>query len=294
MICVRIIGGLGNQLFQYATGRALALRHGCELLLDISRLQTNTRHVTPRQFELGHFRHQARVATAAETRHLAWLHRVPAFSHWVTPWRTYVERGSGFNASLAELPDNTYLVGYWQSPRYFASVGRQIVAELSAAQPLSPESEAVAEAMSRGPSVALHVRRGDYVNLVQASSLHGSLSLPYYEAALQRVRERVESSRYFVFSDDIPWCRKHLPLGAAEAVYVGHNTGVNAWQDLLLMASCRHHIIANSSFSWWGAWLADQCQDVSGRTVIAPARWFAGQPGEDLSVRFPVHWEVQP
>ena len=294
MICVRLIGGLGNQLFQYATGRALAMRHGCELLLDVSCLQTSARHVTPRQFELDHFHHQARVATAAETRHLAWLHRVPAFSHWVTPWRTYVERGLGYNASFAELPDNTFLVGYWQSPRYFASVGGQIAAELSAARPLSPESEAVAEAMSRMPGVALHVRRGDYVTLASAASLHGSLGLPYYGAALQRMREHVGGARYFVFSDDIAWCREHLPLGAAEAVFVDHNTGADAWQDLLLMASCRHHIIANSSFSWWGAWLADQRYGEGDHAVIAPAHWFAGQPGEDLSDRFPAHWVVQP
>jgi hypothetical protein len=293
MICVRLIGGLGNQLFQYATGRALALRHGCELLLDVSRLQTRGRHVTPRQFELDHFCHQARVATATETRHLAWLHRVPALSHWVTPWRTYVERGIGYNASFDELPDKTYLVGYWQSPRYFASVSGHIAAELLAAQPLSPESEAVAEAMSRKPSVALHVRRGDYVTLASAASLHGSLSLSYYEAALQRVREQVEGARYFVFSDDIAWCREHLPLGAAEAVYVGHNKSDDAWQDLLLMANCRHHIIANSSFSWWGAWLADQRRGASSHAVIAPASWFAGLQSADISDRFPAHWVVQ-
>lgn len=294
MICVRLNGGLGNQLFQYATGRALALRHGCELLLDTSPLQATARHVTPRPFELDHFRHQARVATAAETRHLAWLHRVPALSHWVTPWRMYVERGRGYNASFAELPDKTYLVGYWQTSRYFASVAGQIAAELSASRPLSPASEAVAEAMSRGPSVALHVRRGDYITLASAASLHGALGLPYYEAALQRVREQVQGARYFVFSDDIAWCRERLPLGAAEAVYVGHNTGADAWQDLLLMSSCRHHIIANSSFSWWGAWLADQRYGASGHVVIAPARWFAGLPSEDPSDRFPAHWVVQP
>ncbi|MEI6760577.1 MAG: alpha-1,2-fucosyltransferase [Betaproteobacteria bacterium] len=290
MICVRLNGGLGNQLFQYAAGRALALRHGCELLLDASRLQAGDRHVTPRTFELDHFRHRERVATAAETRRLAWLHRVPAVSHWVSPWRTYVERGLGYNAGFAELPDQTYLVGYWQSPRYFASVAGQIAAELSAARPLSPASEAVAEAISQGPSVALHVRRGDYVSLVSAASLHGALGLPYYEAALQRVREQVEGARYFVFSDDIAWCREHLPLRDAEAVYVGHNTGTNAWQDIFLMASCRHHIIANSSFSWWGAWLADQRHGASGHAVIAPARWFAGRPIQDTSDRLPAHW----
>jgi hypothetical protein len=294
MICVRLSGGLGNQLFQYATGRALALRHGCELLLDVSHLQTAARHVTPRSFELDHFRHQARVATAAETRRLAWVHRVPAMSQWVSPWRTYVERDGGYNASFAELPDKTYLVGYWQSPRYFASVAGQIAAELSAAQPLSPASEAVAEAMSRGPSVALHVRRGDYVSLASAARLHGALDLPYYEAALQRMREQVEGARYFVFSDDIAWCREHLPLGASEAVYVGHNTSADAWQDLVLMARSRHHIIANSSFSWWGAWLADLRRGASAHVVIAPARWFAGKPSEDPSSRFPAHWVVQP
>jgi hypothetical protein len=294
MICVCLNGGLGNQLFQYATGRALALRLGCELLLYTSRLHDRASNVTPRQFELDHFRVKARVATAADVRLMPWLHRVPAVSHWFSPWRTYVERGLGYNAAFAELPDQTYLVGYWQSVRYFASVAGQIAAELSAARPLSPASEAVAGVISQGLSVALHVRRGDYVSLASAASRHGALDLPYYEAALQRVRGQVEGARYFVFSDDIDWCRENLPLGAAEAVYVGHNTGPDAWQDLLLMASCRHHIIANSSFSWWGAWLADQLHGESGHAVIAPARWFAGQPCEDLSDRFPAHWVLQP
>lgn len=294
MICVRLDGGLGNQLFQYATGRALASRHGCALLLDSSRLDATARKVTPRTFELDHFRHQGRLATSVEQRRLSWLPRVAPASHWVSPWRTFVERGPGYHASVESLPDQTYLVGYWQSHRYFSHIAQTIAEELTPARPLSAASEQVARSAAQGMSVSVHVRRGDYVTLPAAANLHGTLDREFYASALDRVNKQVGNARYFVFSDDIAWCRANLPLHHAETVFVDHNTGLDAWQDLVLMAKCKHHIIANSSFSWWGAWLADQRQGEAGHLVIAPARWFAGQPEHDHRDRFPAHWIIQP
>lgn len=291
MICVRLNGGLGNQLFQYATGRALADRLRCGLLLDESKLNRRSYAITPRSLELNHFQHAGRLATPAESQCLPWLHRLAAVSHWVSPWRAYVEHGPGYNAAFANLPDQTYLIGYWQSHRYFSPIAQQLAAELAPVRPLSAASQAVATAMALGPSVAVHVRRGDYVSLPSAASLHGALGLPYYAEALARVREQVGAARYFVFSDDMAWCRAHLPLSEAEAVYVDHNIGNDAWQDLTLMSHCHHHIIANSSFSWWAAWLADQRGPLSQRQVIAPARWFAGQP-HDTCDRYPAHWQA--
>ena len=291
MICVRLEGGLGNQLFQYAAARALALRHRTELLLDTSTLLRYTHGVTPRNLELHRFRHAGRAATARESRLLPWLRRAAAVSHWLSPWRTFVEKGLNFNAAFLTLPDQTYLVGYWQSFRYFEAIAQQLMQEIEPLEPLSPVSAAVAEQIDSSMSVALHVRRGDYTSLAAAAALHGVLPVSYYEAALQRVRDRIGAPRFFVFSDDMDWCRANLPLPAAESTFVSHNIGPDAWQDLVLLSRCRHHVIANSSFSWWGAWLADQRLGGASRCVIAPSRWFSAG-AEYLGDRFPTHWTV--
>jgi hypothetical protein len=290
MISVRLEGGLGNQLFQYAAGRSLALRHGTELLLDTSTLQRYKRSVTPRQFELDSFLHLGRMATVHEARFLPWMHRIAAISHWVSPWRTYVEKGLSFNADFASLPDQTYLVGYWQSFRYFSHISKLLIDELKPLDVLSEASEVVAEQIDTCTSVALHVRRGDYVSLASAANFHGALSKSYYESALSYVRERVLNPKYFVFSDDPEWCRKNLPSNNT-MIFVGHNAGPDAWQDLMLMSRCHHHIIANSSFSWWAAWMADQRWGVKQRIVIAPKHWFRGKMlDKDMESRFPSHW----
>ena len=291
MICVRLEGGLGNQLFQYAAGRALSLRYGCELLLDISTLQRRNRRVTQRHLELHCLRHVGRVASERESRILPWLHRGAPLSRWISPWRAYVEKGTSFNAAYETLPDQSYLVGYWQSYRYFSDIAKLLVLEFEPANALSSMSLAVAEKIDSTTSVALHVRRGDYASLASAASLHGTLSLSYYKAAVARVRERVDAPKFFVFSDDPEWCRINLQLDDS-VIFVDHNSGSDSWQDLFLMGRCRHHVIANSSFSWWGAWLADQRWGWAQRLVIAPVRWFSGQSSEDLADRFPAHWEM--
>jgi Glycosyl transferase family 11 len=293
MICTRLEGGLGNQLFQYAAGRALAHRHGTELLLDTSGLTTHTKRVTPRGLELHRFKHGARVAELSECLP-SWLRYVPALSRWISPWRMYVERPQALNSQFVALPDQTYLRGYWQSHHYFKDVAATLSRELEPTLPLSLQSVVVELQVdaAQASSVAVHVRRGDYVSLASAASFHGALPLSYYTTALERVYSSVEAARVFVFSDDTDWCQKNLPLQEREAIFVSHNGGADAWQDLVLMSRCRHHVIANSSFSWWGAWLADQRWLGSPRLVVAPSRWFAGSVTQNLADRFPKHWTV--
>jgi hypothetical protein len=289
MICVRLEGGLGNQLFQYAAGRALAVRHGAELLLDDSALRGRSRRATPRQLELQRFRHVGRIASAAEARWLPLMRRLPRLSRVLGPWLTYVERGLMFNPAFETLSDSTYLVGYWQSPRYFEAIAARLCEELQPVEPMSARSIDVAHRIEGGESVAVHVRRGDYVTLQAAAALHGTLPIAYYVTAIARLREAVASPHFFVFSDEPEWCASNLPLHPEEATFVSHNTGPLAWQDLMLMSRCRHHVIANSSFSWWGAWLADRRSASPQRQVVAPARWFGGQ-AHDTRDRFPSHW----
>ncbi len=293
MICIRLEGGLGNQLFQYATGRALAIRHSTELVLDTSALNTILPGITSRSYELGHFNLVARFAKPKECRLPSWLRHLPALSKLISPWRMYVENGLGFNPRFTSLPDNTFLVGYWQSYRYFSDVRDMLISDLTLVTPMSAASNDIAIQIESSPSVAIHVRRGDYVSLASAANLHGALPSVYYIDAVREVSQAVHGARFFVFSDDPDWCRSNLQLNNT-AIYVAHNRGTDSWQDLMLMSRCRHHIIANSSFSWWGAWLADQRHRITAnRFVVAPARWFSGQPYSDLSDRFPPHWIVR-
>jgi len=291
MICVRLEGGLGNQLFQYAAARALALRHGTGVLLDTSAFARRSARYTSRTFELHLWSVRARVASASELRALPLARRLPLISRLISCWRTYVERGPDYDTEFADLPDNTYLVGYWQSPRYFADCATTIAAEVELVHPLSMASALIADRIDVTASVAVHVRRGDYVSLPSAISRHGVLPLTFYSAAIKQVRASVTKPRFYVFSDDPEWCRAHLPLAANETTFVDHNLGADASQDLVLISRCQHQVIANSSFSWWGAWLADQRHRGAPRHVIAPALWFAGRP-YDTADRFPAHWTV--
>lgn len=291
MICVRLDGGLGNQMFQYAAGRALAMRHQTGLVMDMSTLKKNSPHVTARSFELDHFLHSGKLLDKDAARYFPWLHRVPALSLWLTPWRAFVEKGAAWQPGFDKLRDQTCLIGYWQSHRYFSHISQELAQEFEPADALSPVSQAVANQIAACPSVAVHVRRGDYVSLASAAKFHGTLPAAYYAAALRRVSAQVTDPHVFVFSDDPQWCRENLPWGGA-ATYVSHNVGPDAWQDLVLMGRCKHHVIANSSFSWWGAWLADQRWGVPGRNVIAPKLWFAGAAEQHLQDRYPTHWEI--
>jgi hypothetical protein len=288
VIAVRLEGGLGNQMFQYAAARALALRHKTEVLVDVAALLKPRGNVTRRVFELGHFKPAATLMSHSESRRLSWLHRVPRMAHWVSRWHMFAEQGTAYQPAFASLPDQSYLLGYWQSYRYFSDVAALVAAELEPLGVLSSESQAVADRITATPSVAVHVRRGDYVTLPSAANFHGVLPLGYYAQAMERVLLAEPQAHFFVFSDDLSWCQEHLS-GALPMTFVGHNAGPDAWQDLTLMCHCRHHVIANSSFSWWGAWLADQRWGVIGRQVIAPKRWFAGQQQVSPD-RYPEHW----
>jgi hypothetical protein len=290
MIRVRLEGGLGNQLFQYAAGRALAVRHGCGLELDASWYQDIQTGVTARGFELGHFKCVADITVPRKKYLFSKFPLILRINQWMPGFSIYREVGMSFNEQFWLLPDQTYLIGYWQSYRYADEILSLLKSELEPTRPLSLDNQLIAQKISSTSSVALHIRRGDYVSLVAASKHHGALGISYYQAALRRIRDQISSPTIFVFSDEPEWCRSNLLLDDADATFVGNNSGPSAWQDLILMSHCEHHIIANSSFSWWGAFLADLRRPSAQRIVIAPRRWFNTNAYQDVSDRLPYHW----
>lgn len=201
----------------------------------------------------------------------------------------FVESGARYLPEFEHLPDGSYLVGYWQSFKYFESIAARIACDLIPREELSPPFRAIRDRAQQEESVAIHVRRGDYVTLSSAATWHGVQPLSYYREAVVRVRNATQVPRFYVFSDDPGWCAANMPLGAGEMTIVTGDVGEKPWEHLILMSHCRHHVIANSSFSWWGAWLADQRLADPKRVVIAPVRWFRSGL-EGLNDRIPPHW----
>jgi hypothetical protein len=290
MIILRLTGGLGNQMFQYAFGRAAANRLGVEMVLDVSD-STLTIH---QGFELNRvFNIQARVATEYDMRAvLGWLRSeiirkilrntglTSIFSkHWI------VEPHFHFSPEMLKVPDETYLSGYWQSEKYFAVAAESIRGDFTFRIPPSKGNEVLANAICDDSltAISLHVRRGDYVNNPSVNQVHGGCTVAYYHAGMQHLAERVRNPFFYVFSDDMEWVSVHLELPFPHRL-VTHNRGESSYEDMRLMSLCRHHIVANSSFSWWGAWL----NPLPEKIVVAPRNWFVDKSRtHDL---FPPGW----
>jgi hypothetical protein len=271
MIGAVLMGGLGNQLFQYAAARRLADVHDTGLELDLSWFSAPGID-TPRPLMLD------QLAVRASFRF-----RTPPSRKIVRRlrWRRYVETEYGFDASVLSLPDRTVLSGYFQSPRYFADVAERLRGDIRPVGRASGAAKMLSGQIASAPrAVAVHVRRGDYVTDERASAVLGSLDTAYYLEALSHLPNRPRS--VFVFSDDLAWCAENLDLGENYVLAAGTASPV---EDLMLMAACQDTILANSTLSWWAGWL-NSAQD---KTVIAPAVWSADR-SLDVSDLIPAGW----
>ena len=287
MIVVRLLGGLGNQMFQYAFGRALAERRAVSLKLDIASFET----YSLRRYALQHFGIIAELLSPEERKQLGLprdettrLSRL--VERFLQPAAIAVvdEHSFEFDPALLDVRAPCYLRGYWQSPKYFASIESMIRREFTVQAPPNTANLNAARVVTGCDSVSVHVRRGDYVESETTGRFHGLCDPSYYRAAEAHLRERLRNPKLFVFSDDPDWAEQNLRL-TAPATYFRHNGPEQDFEDLRLMALCKHHIIANSTFSWWGAWLCDN----PNKTVIAPRNWFreANHSTRDL---IPANW----
>lgn len=277
MIYVRLMGGLGNQMFQYAFGRAVSIETHVPLRLDISFFdhQPNDPNFTKRSFELD----LVSISSDLIVNKRLLSERFSESSLLSKVIRRFEklkilrENGFQFQKELCQLsPQSDHLViGYFQSEKYFSTHRKQILADFSVpAEKLSMPSRAALDQISRSQSVSVHVRRGDYVSSQVSQAFHGTCDLAYYRECLRQIGIRVKDPRFFIFSDDIEWCRKNLP-SEYNYEWIDFNKGRDSYQDLILMKSCHHNVIANSSFSWWAAWLNENPE----KFVLAPQKWFA-------------------
>ena len=276
-------------MFQYAAARSLALRHRTSLSLDLAAYDRPGRFAVGRPYELD--RLNISICPAKHRADLAFLlaRRSSPLLHSLSGWQPFRERSLAYDSAVVELPNGTYLFGYWQSWRYFSDTSAEICADFQPKVPMAARNRSMEERMMNGNSVFIHVRRGDYVESAEANAFHGVIGFDYYRKATRIIQERFAGLKAFVFSDDLKWCREAFaPLGL-DLTIIDWNRAHDSWQDMFLMAACNHGVIANSSFSWWGAWLGDQGANPGNRVVVAPRLWFAGSEAS-MQDRCPPIW----
>ncbi|MBK9758770.1 MAG: alpha-1,2-fucosyltransferase [Flavobacteriales bacterium] len=291
-VITRLMGGLGNQMFQYAAGYSLAQRLGVPLLLDRTFLDHRGPEVTwtPRPFELDVFQLPIAFASADDVGRVrrelddTIYRRTKRILPFLFKDRCYVERGRTFEPTFFDLAAPVYIEGYWQDERYFLAHATELRETLFVpkAQP-SATNAALLDAIRSTVSASIHVRRGDYVSLPDANRYHGVCSTDYYTSNAQWLVEHRGVQHFFIFSDDPAWVDANIRL-PYPVTQVSHNQGIEGHWDLFLMKHCHHNIIANSSFSWWGAWLNAHAD----KTVIGPAKWFNGS--NDVHEILPTSW----
>lgn len=250
MIITNLTGGLGNQMFQYATGRRLAIKHKTQLKLHF----TNALFCTQRSYELDCFNIKAEIATKEDLKKMGIIsNRILNRIIYLFDQRLHLrfnrkiitERESVFDPKILSLPDNIYLQGYWQNEKYFKDVEDQIRQDFTFIKPVNKYSQQLANLISESNSVSIHVRRGDFLKYNSSQIL----GMDYYNHAINKIKRRIKKPVFFVFSDDIQWCKDHLQI-KNKTIYIEKNP---SYEDMRLMSLCKHNIIANSSFSSWGA-----------------------------------------
>ena len=278
MIVVRLMGGLGNQMFQYALGRRLALDRVVPLKLDVSWFKDHDN----RGYSLGNLAIKADIASKEDifslksyssylSIHVAWKAAQRFLPYYKR--RMVKEQIPGtYDSNILHCPDRAWLNGYWQSEKYFQEIEKIIRKDFTPRQELPQKVRQMSRSIHSNPnSVSIHIRRGDY--MTEFSQYFAACSVDYYKRAVSHISAKINNPHFYIFSDDVKWAKNNLAL-SADMTYIEPDTEIGAFKDMYLMSQCHHHINANSSFSWWGAWLGEKSDSI----VIAPKRWFVDQP----------------
>jgi len=288
MITVRLSGGLGNQMFQYAAGLSLALRHRTGVQLDARSYQRDRL----RDFGLDHFGLQPTTSKEVINTLPPIRRGVVSFPWWKLRHGRQIEyvreRGEPCpttQSPLMSVGTTAYLHGYWQSETHFVNHADQVRQSLRIASHPGPVNQAWLDRIREVRSVSIHVRRGDYTSDTANQSQYASCDIGYYRRAAEYLARKSDSAvTFYVFSDDPLWAKENLKL-PGETEFVTHNSGSAFIEDLRLMSACRHHIIANSTFSWWGAWLGENSE----RVIVAPSKWYRNAD-RDRENPIPSNW----
>jgi hypothetical protein len=280
-------GGLGNQMFQYAMSRALALRNGADLKLDLSSFCQNIE----RDYGLDAYKIQASIASEIELtqwglRETRWSRRIPDIvkAYWQKDISCYSEPHYQFDPKAMQLCAPIAVNGYWHSYKYFEDYSDIIRSEFMPNEYFSRKNDAIHDEILDTCSVSIHVRRGDYITDNNYKTIYAECNQEYYTNAIIYLTDRMEGIRIFIFSDDMNWAKNTFPASSSIR-FVDNDNKCRPFYDMYLMSLCKHNIIANSSFSWWGAWLNPYCDKI----VITPNNWYLS---ENLTTKdlIPSNW----
>lgn len=293
MIIVKLAGGMGNQMFQYAAGRYLSEKHQTTLKLDVSYLldRTTQRDFVYRDYDLNLFNVQENFAQPNEVVRLGKYSKVGRVIYTLRQKLNptipvYVrENPFHFDSRFFYIPAHAYIEGHWQSEKYFKDIEPIIRKEFTFRDGLDERGHEMAKKIKDVNSVCVNVRRGDYVSNPAANRHHGVCDADYFARASRMIAERIHNPHFFIFSDDIEWCQDNLRFGYPSTVVTQDYTGKKYGQKLHLMTLCKHFIIPNSSFGWWAAWLNPNPDKI----VIAPLQWYHN-PRMDSRHLVPPEW----
>lgn len=266
MIIVKVHGGLGNQMFQYAFGRNLSLVHAVPLRIDSSYLRAPNQ--SGRSPGLNALALSVPEATAEEIK--AYLGMFPKLADRFRPphARKHIRESQSFDTRLLRVAD-AYVEGHWQNEQYFRANKETVRRDFTLKNPLREGAQkALSRITASRNATALHIRRGDYVSIKKIADVHGTLPLSYYETAMKTVLAGFPDAHFFISSDDMAWVKTHFPKGFPISFL--SEPSIADYEELVLMSLCKHQIIANSTYSWWAAWLNRNPEKI----VIAPKNWF--------------------
>lgn len=291
MVELILTGGLGNQMFEYAAAKALALRLNTELKIDLYALNKATTG-TKRDFELDIFEINEQIISKCKNRLLVKAYPIIEKNrNFFLKYFGYFRDGSAivYTSDFKNLKGNIVLHGHFQNTKYFEEYEDVIRQHFRFKHQLNGLNLDLANKIQQSNSVSIHIRRGDYLTNEQAKSNFAVCSIEYYKKAIAKIVNEIENPHFYIFSEDISWAREHLPLTNLPTKFVDWNTGKDSYKDMQLMSLCKHNIIANSSFSWWAAWL----NTFENRIVIAPTQWFANEErNKDLVNFYPKSWII--
>lgn len=272
MKVVNIIGGIGNQMFQYAFALALKQKYPDEdVKLDTSHFNGYSLH---NGFEIErNFGLLLPIASNKELRKLTFytpnykMSRIirKLFGYRKTEFKE--PRLFTFWHEAFEIKGNCYYEGSWQNEKYFKDYSNEVRKAFSFKQPLGEKNDKLLNHINHSESVSIHVRRGDYLS---DSTYQGICDLPYYKNAIAYINENVGHPHFFIFSNDAKWCKEYIAPLCGDYTIIDWNDGIKSWADMQLMSLCKHNIIAHSSFSWWAAWLNSN----KNKIVVSPKGWF--------------------
>ena len=283
MIVVKLFGGLGNQLFQYAFGKKISLKTNQKLYLEMEYGFKNDPY--RRSYNLSPFSIQENLLKndpiSIDLDHLSidkkhWQGKIKNYLIGLKrhDWHLIREKNLEYDDSIEVKTKHAYLDGYWQSENYFKDVRDEIIQDIQLKAPLQNENAKISKKMSEVTSVSLHIRRTHGIEMAGKihHKIHGGLDLDYYQRAIEMIASKHPNLELFVFSDDIKWAKENFKSNFPTE-FMSQNDDAHNYLDLILMSHCKHQIIANSTFSWWGAWLNQNPEKV----VIAPNMWFVDQ-----------------